>query len=301
MNVGNKLKEARIAKGLTLENLEETTKIQKRYLAAIEEGNLHILPGKFYARAFIKEYANAVGINPDEILEEHKEEIPQSEDESEIPYTRMERSRRRNNYRSGVIFTFMPKVIVGLLIIGILVTAIFFYGQSRSNNAQSETDEPETNVIITNPNGNLASSRNNNNEAGNNEETESDETDEESKEESEKTMEFEIIETGTGAAPTSTIAITKPDDELIFTFETGSSVWLDVMNKDGDTFYNTFVDTANSPLELDLSGERSIHLNIGSTPNLDIQINGVDLEYPVDPNERDHQRIWIQVEQGTEV
>ncbi|WBX79510.1 helix-turn-helix domain-containing protein [Virgibacillus salarius] len=43
MEIGARLKEAREAKNLSLESLQETTKIQKRYLLAIEEGNLHIL------------------------------------------------------------------------------------------------------------------------------------------------------------------------------------------------------------------------------------------------------------------
>src|SRR5690625_7041564 len=80
MEIGVRLKEAREAKNLSLESLQETTKIQKRYLVAIEQGDFHVLPGKFYARAFIKEYALAVGLNPDELLEEYKSEIPSTED-----------------------------------------------------------------------------------------------------------------------------------------------------------------------------------------------------------------------------
>ena len=34
------------------------------------------MPGNFYVRAFIKQYAEAVELNPDEIFETYKEEIP---------------------------------------------------------------------------------------------------------------------------------------------------------------------------------------------------------------------------------
>ena len=34
------------------------------------------MPGKFYARAFIKQYAEAVGLEPEELFEEYKNEIP---------------------------------------------------------------------------------------------------------------------------------------------------------------------------------------------------------------------------------
>jgi cytoskeletal protein RodZ len=52
--LGKLLKEKREEKGMSLEELQTATKIQKRYLAAIEEGNYDVLPGTFYARAFIK-------------------------------------------------------------------------------------------------------------------------------------------------------------------------------------------------------------------------------------------------------
>ena len=60
--LGARLKEARLAKGYSLEDLQEITKIQKRYLIGIEEGNYSIMPGSFYVRAFIKQYAEAVGL-----------------------------------------------------------------------------------------------------------------------------------------------------------------------------------------------------------------------------------------------
>ena len=66
--LGNRLKEARLVKGLSLDDLQEITKIQKRYLIGIEEGNYSMMPGKFYVRAFIKQYAEAVGLEPEEII-----------------------------------------------------------------------------------------------------------------------------------------------------------------------------------------------------------------------------------------
>ena len=82
--LGQKLKEAREAKGLSIDQLHEITKIQKRHLVAIEEGNYDVLPGAFYARAFIKQYADAVGLNGEELLVEHQSTIPQSE-KREVP------------------------------------------------------------------------------------------------------------------------------------------------------------------------------------------------------------------------
>ncbi|MHA6251226.1 helix-turn-helix domain-containing protein [Oceanobacillus sp. CAU 1775] len=295
MDVGARLKEARIAKGLSLDSLQEVTKIQKRYLAAIEEGNFNILPGKFYARAFIKEYANAVGLDSNDLLEEHKEEIPKSVEDSEIQYTRVERSRRDtiSSDRSGMIFTIAPKIILVLLILGIIIAAIWFITQSNSSDDPTEIEEPG-NVIITNPN-------DGSNSPGASDDTDSeDTTDEEDIEEEEPAqeedeMEFEVTDVATDSASTSTIELTNAGDTLNFVFESPARSWLDVQNADGEVFYAGFVSVEEGELELDLSGEESIYINAGSTPNLLITINDVELEYPIEPTELDVQKFWINI------
>lgn len=60
--IGKTLKTARIEKGYTLDDLQQITKIQKRYLIAIEDENFAALPGDFYVKAFIKQYAEMSGL-----------------------------------------------------------------------------------------------------------------------------------------------------------------------------------------------------------------------------------------------
>ena len=61
--IGQELQKARLDKGLSLDDIHHTTKIQKRYLAAIENGQFDQLPGAFYERAFVRQYAAAVGLD----------------------------------------------------------------------------------------------------------------------------------------------------------------------------------------------------------------------------------------------
>lgn len=75
--LGSYLKQVRVEKNLTLEQIQEITKIRKRYLEAIENGEYAILPGSFYARAFIKSYAEALGLNANETLQKYASELPQ--------------------------------------------------------------------------------------------------------------------------------------------------------------------------------------------------------------------------------
>ncbi|AWB44365.1 helix-turn-helix domain-containing protein [Paenibacillus sp. CAA11] len=80
-DLGQQLKEARMSRGLSLDDVQEMTKIRKRYLEAIEAGDYKVLPGSFYVRAFIKTYAEAVGVNPDDLLTEHQQDVPVPEAE----------------------------------------------------------------------------------------------------------------------------------------------------------------------------------------------------------------------------
>jgi cytoskeletal protein RodZ len=60
------LRQAREAKGLTLEDLARTTKIGLGTLAALEAGAMERLPATIFTRGFVKAYAKEVGLDPDE-------------------------------------------------------------------------------------------------------------------------------------------------------------------------------------------------------------------------------------------
>jgi len=61
------LKKLREEKNITLNQIHNKTRIDKKYLEAIEEANFNIMP-MVYIRAFIKEYSNNIGQDPNEIL-----------------------------------------------------------------------------------------------------------------------------------------------------------------------------------------------------------------------------------------
>lgn len=101
-DLGQQLKEARLQKGLSLDDVQEMTKIRKRYLEAIEAGDYKVLPGSFYVRAFIKTYAEAVGVDSDGLLEEHRKDVPVSEPEPTMePVIQKRRSSHTANERNS--------------------------------------------------------------------------------------------------------------------------------------------------------------------------------------------------------
>ncbi len=61
------LKRAREEQRLSLSDIAETTLINIKFLEEIDRGNVSFMP-KTYVRAFVRDYAQAVGLNPDEMM-----------------------------------------------------------------------------------------------------------------------------------------------------------------------------------------------------------------------------------------
>jgi cytoskeletal protein RodZ len=158
--LGARLKEARTEKGYTLEDLQEITKIQKRYLVGIEEGNYSSMPGSFYVRAFIKQYAEAVGLNANEILEQYRADIPNSQ-ASEVAQSFSQSHNRRTLAKassSSKVMESVPKIIVGLFAVVIVIVVIALVSKKMSETPPTveDADKPfeyEKNPITKDPEG----------------------------------------------------------------------------------------------------------------------------------------------------
>jgi len=66
--VGEELREARIALGISVEDAATQLRINKRYLQALEEGRVKDLPGAAYAVGFVRSYATALGLDADDAV-----------------------------------------------------------------------------------------------------------------------------------------------------------------------------------------------------------------------------------------
>jgi cytoskeletal protein RodZ len=70
--VGQKLKKARVAKGLSLEEISKVTKLSEKSLVSIENDQFQDLPAPTYIKGFIKLYAQCVGLDANSILEDFR-------------------------------------------------------------------------------------------------------------------------------------------------------------------------------------------------------------------------------------
>jgi cytoskeleton protein RodZ len=68
--LGSTLREARTRQGLELRDAAEATRIRVKFLAALEDERLDELPAEFYARAFLRTYAEFLGLDGDAYVAE---------------------------------------------------------------------------------------------------------------------------------------------------------------------------------------------------------------------------------------
>jgi transcriptional regulator with XRE-family HTH domain len=117
--LGETLRRARQARGVTVEDAQRATRIPRRYLEALEEENFALLPAPVYARGFLRSYSGYLGLDPAELLPffpvGHVDE-PKLEPLPEV-------GRPRTWSLSGILAV----VVVGALIL--LVIALYSIGR----------------------------------------------------------------------------------------------------------------------------------------------------------------------------
>jgi cytoskeletal protein RodZ len=77
--IGEQLRAAREAAGLTLEEVAAATRIPQRHLVTIEAGDFQALPARTYAVGFSRTYAKAVGLHDGDVAEAVRAELEAQE------------------------------------------------------------------------------------------------------------------------------------------------------------------------------------------------------------------------------
>ncbi|MBL3729530.1 helix-turn-helix domain-containing protein [Lysinibacillus sp. HST-98] len=286
--LGTRLKEARLSKGYSLDDLQEITKIQKRYLVGIEEGNYSIMPGSFYVRAFIKQYAEAVGLDAEEILETYKNELPSTpNDQVSQSITNSPSRRKVTKGPSNKMMEAMPKIIVALFIVVIIVVIWVLWqsknspGTSEENNSTPEI-EYDTNV---NPidsekdkkeQENKDAQKNDKEDKNSTEETPTDEDDTDQTEEMKQTISAGTVEAD-GATTSYTLTGT---DTMKLKIEVSGPTFVGIRNQQQqEILTDTRVYNAGEVVEFDASTQNYVRIRLGNSTQAKIYINDELLTY----------------------
>lgn len=145
-DIGDKLKSAREAKGLSIADIEKATKIQSRYLEAIEKNEFDKLPGDFYVRAFIRQYAQVVGLDGKELLSDYHEDVPEAKPDEYVENSidnKSEEVRETTNNKKNLWKNYLPRIAIGLGVIIVILVVYVLYARlssSRQNNQANNND-----------------------------------------------------------------------------------------------------------------------------------------------------------------
>lgn len=115
-DIGNVLQTARSEKQLELEQAARETNIARRYLEALETGMYEVFPGEPYIVGFLRNYAEYLGLNPNECVMLYKQAKIQ---ETAIPPEKLIPKKQFSIPRGVLIF-------IGILI---LLAVLFFAGR----------------------------------------------------------------------------------------------------------------------------------------------------------------------------
>lgn len=141
-DIGSRIRQAREQRGLTIRDIANTTKISTAALNAIEQNEFARLPGGVFSRAYVRAFANEVGLDADELTREYRARFETEIAAGPLPPHKADWYERvRPIYRLPAVL-----VTVGILIGGLILKRAQIpheFPDERSTLNAVENDLPE--------------------------------------------------------------------------------------------------------------------------------------------------------------
>jgi cytoskeleton protein RodZ len=156
LTLGEKLRQAREARGISISEVAEQTRISALYLEAIENNDYRTLPGGIFNKGFVKSFAKFVGVDEQEALQDYSRLLAEQGTESgDDPKTYRPEVLTDDYSRSSMIPTLIFAVIIlGLLTGGILWGLNYYQNSQHQAVANTNTNQAANNAANTNVNAN---------------------------------------------------------------------------------------------------------------------------------------------------
>lgn len=134
-SIGEALKTRRTEKGLSLADVFEATKITMQNLAALEENRFDAFANRVYARAFLRDYANYLGLDSAELLQRYESDWIAS---TPMPVVKKRRSP-------------IAAIIVVLLLLGLAATGAYYYYPEYVGSLIPAVKKPADSPVVQKP------------------------------------------------------------------------------------------------------------------------------------------------------
>jgi cytoskeleton protein RodZ len=149
--IGDSLREARMRQHLDIADVEGKTKIRAKYLRALENEEFGMLPGPTFVKTFLRTYAEALGLDPQVLVEEYRatyEPREEAEHLQQLGPTAVARDRRRGGGigpptpRPWLLIVIAAVTLVGVLLVIGLLSGDDNGGGDGSQRADGQTSTP---------------------------------------------------------------------------------------------------------------------------------------------------------------
>lgn len=80
---GPNLRRIRLQRGISLQQIADATKVPENLWAALERNDVSRWPAGIFARAYVRQYAYAIGVDPDSTVDEFCRWFPQGDRRAE--------------------------------------------------------------------------------------------------------------------------------------------------------------------------------------------------------------------------
>jgi transcriptional regulator with XRE-family HTH domain len=116
VSIGEALRQAREQMGVSPEEVENRTKIRRKYIIAMENDDFEVLPGGVYVRGFLRNYARFLNIDGEALVRQYDELYRQHDETEQVPDKGPAGAERKNlpNRRS------LAFIAVALLVLGLV-------------------------------------------------------------------------------------------------------------------------------------------------------------------------------------
>jgi cytoskeleton protein RodZ len=148
-NIGSKLRAAREAKGLTLSQLADQTRVRVAALEAIEAGDFARLPEPIYVQSYLRAFAQAVGVPVEPILEAFRRGAPSVPAPSAVAVAV---SRRTIETKPSAGLS-MGGIALGLAALALVAGYLFVSLRSQAVTNPTTVQAPGTPTGVTDPPG----------------------------------------------------------------------------------------------------------------------------------------------------
>lgn len=149
--LGEKLREAREARGYTLREVADNTRISVRHLEAIEADDYRPLPGGVFNKGFIKAFARYVGVDENEALSDYMRQVGQQgnvADDDDAPISRRHEVFVGDEPRRPFLTVVLALIILGLLTWGVIAALQWYQNRNNQVAAVTPTPSPASNANV---------------------------------------------------------------------------------------------------------------------------------------------------------